>query len=77
MNEDIDWQAAGPRPPATHEQVDRLQTRVRLLEAALTKFVESAESYMKYHEEKFYYDLPVKPTGLWPAINTARKVFEK
>ena len=36
-----------------------------------------AELYMKYHGEKFYADSATQPTGLWPAICSARAVLAR
>lgn len=49
--------------------------RERVLREELSALVESAASYMDYHSEKFYAELPIKPTGLWPAIERARAVL--
>ena len=54
------------------EQMVRREENVALKELA-----DTAEAYMKYHTEKFYSDLGVKPTGLWPAIKKARARISK
>lgn len=51
-------------------------------EHAVKELRRAAESYMKYHAEKFYGDGAIQPTGLWPAIrkfdqaNAARRSRE-
>jgi hypothetical protein len=43
--------------------------------AALVALVKATRAYMKYHEEKFYGGMGMKPTGLWPAIAAAEQVL--
>jgi len=45
------------------------------LKTELKALINSAEAYMKYHEEKFYSGMNVKLTGLWPAIERAKRAL--
>jgi hypothetical protein len=59
--------------PGVEQTVDGLKARITTLETALNSLTEKTKAYMEYHSEKFYADLEPKPTGLWPAIEDARK----
>jgi hypothetical protein len=45
------------------------------LRVALHDLIVSAEVYMKHHEDSFYSTSVVKPTGLWPAIDKAKRAL--
>jgi hypothetical protein len=56
-----------------------LYTQVQIAVEALEALKQSAESYMKYHSEKFYEGQGLPPlnrmSGLWPAIRKADKAL--
>ena len=41
MSEQIDWEASGPRPPATHEQIDRLRAKLQAAQLEALRFAEN------------------------------------
>jgi hypothetical protein len=47
-----------------------------ILLSALEELIYAAEAYQRYHDEKFYAGLEVKPTGLRPAIEKAREALK-
>ena len=50
--------------------------RELILRLALKALIIDAETYMDYHDEKFYADRQVKPSGLRPSIAKAKHVLE-
>ena len=63
-----DWE------PFNQTHRDRGALLAALLAAwdALEVLINSSEAYMRYHEDKFYADCQMRPTGVRPVIDAAR-----